>query len=66
MNRDAKNISSNHRPEIEKIKGYIRATTNSFDGVGYPFKQAIKELRNEGYTIKLNRTTWMYEKVNQS
>lgn len=65
MNRDAKNISSSHRPEITKIKGYIREAKGAFDGCGYPFKQALKELRQEGYKITYNRKTFMYEKVNK-
>ena len=48
MNKDSKRISTSQRPQIEKIKGYIRDSVRPFDGNGYVFKQALKELREEG------------------
>ena len=51
MNKDAKTISNSLRPQIEKVKSYIRDAKRPFDGDGYIFKQAVKELRNEGLNI---------------
>ena len=51
MNKDSKRISTSQRPQIEKIKGYIRDSVRPFDGNGYVFKQALKELREEGLNI---------------
>lgn len=48
MNCHAKRINPSLRPQIEKIKGYIRENTGrGFDGDGYPFKQAVREMRVE-------------------
>jgi len=63
MNRDAKRINSSSRREIDIIKGYILTGTRPFDGVGYPFKKALSELRKKGVQIKYNRKTAMYVKV---
>jgi hypothetical protein len=52
MNRDAKRISNSLRPLIERIKGSIRQATRPFDGDGYAFKTALKELRQEGMKFK--------------
>ncbi|RYY74533.1 MAG: hypothetical protein EOO52_13290 [Gammaproteobacteria bacterium] len=57
MNRDSKRISNSLRPSIENIKGHIRSNTGrGFDGDGYPFKQAVREMKVElgkqGKTIK--------------
>jgi hypothetical protein len=51
MNKDAKNIKVSLRPEIERVKGYIRDAKRPFDGDGYVFKTALKELRKEGLNI---------------
>lgn len=51
MYRGAKTISGSLRPQIENIKGHIRDTNRPFDGTGYPFKQALAELRAEGMVI---------------
>lgn len=65
VNRNAKSIKSNHRPEIERIKGYIRdSKSNGFDGSGYPFKKAIIELKQEGYNIKYCHTKCHYKVIN--
>ena len=68
MNRDAKKINSSSRPDIEKVKSYIRMDDGrGFDGDGYVFKTAVREMKKElepqGQTIKLNRTDWMYHIV---
>jgi hypothetical protein len=51
VNADAKNISSNCRPQIERVKCCIRNNAysrgNMFSGDGYIFKTAIKEMRKE-------------------
>ncbi|WP_282679552.1 hypothetical protein [Shewanella xiamenensis] len=52
MNRDSKRISNSSRGQIDNIKGYIRDAKRPFDGDGYPFKQALRELRKEGMLIK--------------
>ena len=62
MNRDAKNISSSLRPQIDHVKGYIRNATRPFDGNGYVFTTALKELRKEGLNIKRNRAMCNYTK----
>ena len=63
MNRDAKRISNSLRPQIETIKGYIRDAVRPFDGDGYTFRQAVKELRAEGWRIE--RRPAMCHYVNQ-
>lgn len=66
MPRGNKNISSNVRPEIERVKGYIRSSTRPFDGDGYIFQTAVKELRKEGYTIKRNRDKCNYQVIKKN
>lgn len=63
MNRYSKRINPSFRPQIERIKGYIRAERGPFDGDGYPFKKALSELRKEGYTIKYDRINCHYIKI---
>ena len=61
MNRDAKNISSSLRPQIETTKGHIRASNGKwFDADGYVGKTAIKELRAAGWIIEYDRTRGSY------
>ena len=60
MNRDAKNISSSLRPQIETIKGYIVDSVRPFDGDTYAFKTAIKELRAAGHLIERRRAMCHY------
>lgn len=55
MNRNAKNISSSLRPQIEIVKGYIRSSERPFDGDGYVFQKAVSELRKSGWVIKFIR-----------
>jgi len=62
MYAGSRTISSSLRPQIDIIKNRIRFTKNKFDGTGYTFKQAIKELRQEGIKIKLDRKSYMYYK----
>lgn len=51
MDRDAKRINPSQRPQIEKVKSYIRYAVRPFDGTGRIFKTAISELRKEGLSI---------------
>lgn len=60
MNKDAKRINPSQRPQIEMYKGHIRSSKRGFDGDGYPFHKAIKELRKEGYKIIYNRAKALY------
>jgi hypothetical protein len=64
MNRFSKNISCSHRPEIDTLKNRFRFAKNPFDGCGYPFKQAIKELRNEGTPIIYDNVNCRYYNKN--
>ncbi|MCZ4337655.1 hypothetical protein [Shewanella colwelliana] len=64
MRTGAKRISPNSRTQIENIKSNIRCTSRPFDGDGHPFKQALRELRQEGMTIKYVRDKCHYVKVN--
>lgn len=43
---------TNMRPQIETVKAYIKNATKPFDGDGYVFKQALKEVRELGYIVK--------------
>ena len=52
MAKGSKTISNSLRPKIDSIKCMIRYSIRPFDGTGYIFKTAIKELRNEGLNIK--------------
>ena len=64
MNRHAKRISNSCRPEIERTKGYIRNSNGKwFDGSGYIFKVALREMRESGYVIKYNRKKCSYHVV---
>lgn len=63
MNRGAKRISNSLRPKIQILKGYIRESTRGFDGDGYVFKQAIRELKKEGIKIVYDKTKCLYMKV---
>lgn len=60
MNRHSKRINPTFRPDIERVKGYIRDSKRGFDGDGYVSKTAIAELRKEGMTIKYDRTKYLY------
>lgn len=51
MKSGSKTISSSLRPKIDTIKCIIRYSIRPFDGTGYVFKQAVKELREEGLNI---------------
>lgn len=66
MNKDAKNISSTLRPEIERVKGYIRDTRRPFDGNGYVFRTALTELRREGFYIRYDRKQCHYTKIERN
>lgn len=62
MQRGAKHINPSMRGKIETIKSHIRCSVRPFDGDGYPFKQAIKELREEGLTITYSKEHCHYVK----
>ncbi|MEI8659401.1 hypothetical protein [Vibrio sp. Hal054] len=62
MQRGAKRISNSSRREIDNIKSNIRSAVRPFDGDGHPFRQALKELRNEGMIIKYVRVKCHYVK----
>lgn len=51
------------RPAIERVKAYIRDSKLPFDGEGYIFSIALREVRKEGYVIMRNRKQCHY--VNQ-
>ncbi len=63
MKAGSKRISPHSRTQIENIKSNIRCGNRPFDGDGYPFKQALRELRQEGMTIKYIRDKCHYVKV---
>ena len=65
MDRNKKRIVPSSRPQIENIKCHIRNATRPFDGDGYPFKQAIAELRKEGLQIKYISDKCHYIKINR-
>lgn len=52
MNRGAKSIKCTMRPQIENIKCNIRDSVRPFDGDGYAFKTALKELKADGMHFK--------------
>lgn len=61
MNRDAKRISTSFRSEIERTKSAIRNSNGrGFDGMGYVFKQAVKELREKGMNIVYDKEKCSY------
>lgn len=67
MNRDAKNISSSLRPQIEMTKGHIRNSGGKwFDADGYVGKTAIKELRAAGWEIKYNKDRGSYRTMERA
>lgn len=51
------------RLQIETIKTYIKNTKKGFDGDGYVFKKALKELRTEGLKIIYSKKDFMYYKI---
>ena len=62
MNRDAKRINPSLRGRIDIVKGYIRNSNGkTFDGDGYIFKQAVRELRKDGMNIVYHRNIWSYQ-----
>ena len=64
MNRDAKNISSSLRPQIEMAKRHIRNSAGRwFDADGYVGKKALKELREVGWEIEYNNARGSYRTV---
>jgi hypothetical protein len=63
MNSDSKNIKSSLRPEIERVKGFIRDAVRPFDGSGYVFKTALSEIRKEGTHILFVREKCHYIKI---
>lgn len=63
MTKGAKTISRSWRREIDIIKNNILMTSKPFDGTGYPFKQAVSELRKEGLKIEYNREIASYVKL---
>ncbi len=64
MNRYSKTISNSSRPVIDNLKNKFRFTSNPFDGNGYPFKQAISELRKEGIPIVYDKNMCRYYNKN--
>ncbi len=62
MNRDSKRINPSLRSRIEIVKSAIRGTNNMFDGDGYVFKTALKELKHEGLNIVYDRKAAVYYK----
>lgn len=63
MQRGSKNISSSLRPNIDRIKSYIMSSERPFDGDGYVFKTALKELRKLGLNFKYVSEKCHYIKV---
>jgi hypothetical protein len=51
MTRGAKRINPNCRGKIETVKNAMRYASAPFDGDGYIFRQALKEVRKEGAPI---------------
>jgi len=66
MTRDSKNISNSLRPKIDTIKCMIRYAVRPFDGTGYIFNQAVKELRLEGLNIVYQKEKCNYILVNDT
>ncbi len=48
------------RPDIERVKGFIRDAQRMFSGDNYVFKTAVRELRTEGYKITYHRRADVY------
>ena len=66
MNRDAKSVKSNWNREISFIEGWILDSHGrGFDGNGYPFKTAVRNLRRKGHKIKYSRTKCNYTLIQQ-
>lgn len=54
-------ISSSLTSRVSIIKGYIRNSHGKgFDGDGYVFKEAIRQLRKEGWAIRYDRKQGLY------
>lgn len=51
--------------QIEAVKCHIQMSNRPFDGYGYPFRQALKELRQRGMVIEYDRKRGMYYKVDK-
>lgn len=64
MNRGAKRINPNQRAIIDTLKNNMRFSNKPFDGTGYAFKQALKELRSEGVEIIYNAKKCHYYNKN--
>lgn len=63
MQSGNKTISNSLRPKIDTVKCMIRYSIRPFDGSGYVFKQAVKELRQEGLNIRHNKEQCNYELI---
>ena len=66
MYSDKKTISSSQRPDIERVKGFIRDACRPFDGSGYIFKTALSEIRKEGLTVLYIKEKCHYIKIETS
>lgn len=60
MNRDAKRINPGWRKQIDIHKGFMIDSPRPFDGDGYAFHTAIKELRAAGHIIERRRAMCHY------
>ena len=63
MKAGSKRINPSSRPQIDTLKSKMRFSTNPFDGTGHVFKQAIKELREEGINIKRDAKMCRYYNI---
>jgi hypothetical protein len=64
MNRDAKNIRTTCRPQIDNIKLAILTSAGRwFDIYGHAGTTALRELRRTGHRIEYNRTRASYRLV---
>ncbi|MDA9818196.1 hypothetical protein N9C35_04065 [Flavobacteriaceae bacterium] len=64
MNKDSKTISNSLRPQIDICKSNILSALSReifFDVDGYVGKNAIKELRQNGYKIKYHHSRGSYK-----
>ncbi len=59
---DKKRINPHLTSRISIIKGYIRNSKSGFDGNGYIFKEAIRQLKKEGLEITYNKNKCAYFK----
>ena len=64
--RGAKRIKPTHRPNIENIKIAIRRNFRGFDGDGYAFKTAFRELRREGLKIVFDKDACLYRNLGRA